>query len=132
MDEDHVGTLIKEMTTRAESKFTSMVCNIPAARSREVDLKKVKEGSIELEVLGGNHTRVAVQRLHQEMPDSEAFKFWPVKLYCGLSPVQSLQIGYDHNRAHLFGKAPTFQDLVCLFRGQMNQTREKMPDGTDR
>lgn len=73
----------------------------------------------EIECIGGNHTREAIQSLHNEDPEIEHFITWPMRLYCGLSDSQALAKGHEHNKLHDTSRRSSFEDLTKYFRKEL-------------
>ena len=123
----HIQELKNEIARNPRSNFTLMVVNVP----NSVDLRQVKTpGAYKYEVLGGNHTRAAIQALLNENPGDERFAYWPVRLYAGLNIQQCLSIGNTHNRMHQFILNTSFAEYVQLFRKELFRLAGKM-EGVD-
>ena len=79
------------------------------------DVAKLKEaGSYEVEVLGGNHTRAALQSLKSK-------DLWPspyvkMNVFRKLTTIEALQQGQLHNDVLEKSKKPTFMDHCQLIR----------------
>ena len=84
------------------------------------------------EVIGGNHTRCALQELNREQ-DMKV----NVVVYCNLTYVEALSIGVKHNEERKHAKSETFSDTIKRFRrllylagGSLNQ-EERCDPPTD-
>ena len=95
------------------------VPDLPAAEVRREDLPK---GIYEIEVIGGNHTRAALQVLRSKHPEREEFSSWPVRVFAGLSDDQALKLGHEHNKAHEAARKTTFEEFCRLFRRKLTCT----------
>ncbi|KAL5011224.1 hypothetical protein ScPMuIL_011692, partial [Solemya velum] len=114
----HVEDLKKEFLLNPCNYFTLMVVNIPDVTK---DIFSVAEiNNYELETIGGNHTRVALQELLTDCQVSEdKKKFFGKKLvsvYGDLSNDEARRIGNDHNSVHKFVMGMTFISRVISFR----------------
>ena len=94
-DKAHVAKLKKELKERPDSRFTMMV----GCTSDTEDLTKLEvPGGGRVEVLGGNHTRIALQELAADPALGSRFQHWNVQLYRTLPETLALKVSYDHNR----------------------------------
>jgi hypothetical protein len=117
----HVNILKEQFVKNAATKMIPMVGNIPDGEAKEI--KKVIEqlqaaGSIKVEVIGGNHTRKALQELNfsQEHKDDPRFQTWAVQLYAGLNSSQALKVGLCDNELHELCRKATYCEMVMLMR----------------
>ena len=115
VDHDHVKTLKKEFLKNPGGCFTMMVVHADVQR-KDFDIGKISQ--YKLEVLGGNHSRVALQQIiEEELPCvGEKYTTRMAKIYCGLNMEEARRIARDHNHIHAFGKEDTFMDIVNGFR----------------
>ena len=95
---DHIDVLVRDLKARPASNFIVMVVNIPHFQPKDICTEDVTSGVYKLEVLGGNHTRLALQSLEED--HASLYTSWPVRLYAGLNSQQALKVGYDHNCCH--------------------------------
>ncbi|XP_060590885.1 uncharacterized protein LOC132745896 [Ruditapes philippinarum] len=82
-------------------------------------------GSSTVEVLGGNHSRVALQELNLQQCVT-------MVLYENLSDAQALTIGLEHNRTNENAKLMNFEDDVLLFRNVLESKRKENSEKTKR
>ena len=117
VDPDHVQYLTDEMRKSAE-----LFIVLAGMVDEEVDLDQLKEPNCgtDVEVLGGNHTRIALQYLHSSNHlHKETVK---VRVYKDLTDAEALSIGYLHNKQAEKSKKMTFMDetrlvkVKCKFR----------------
>lgn len=71
-----------------------------------------------VEVLGGNHTRAALQKiLHSdECMQKEKYEFVYMDIYQNLTKDQALFLAFKHNEIHEHSQELTFAEKVCFFR----------------
>ena len=110
-DSAHVKLLVQTM--RGKDQVNPLIVNIPNMEKSEVLLSQATKGLYHLEVIGGNHTRLAFQQLNEE---SQQFATARVRLYAGLTDQQALWLGYQHNQQHEHSRKTTFVENVLLFR----------------
>lgn len=110
---DHVDTL---MDSFQENDCGQIVILVGMLTSEGVSVATLKEeGSAAIEVLGGNHTREALQSLY--VKGVLACKTVKVSLYNPLTTTAALAIGYQHNAILHEKKRPlSFVDKVRLMR----------------
>lgn len=76
----------------------------------------------EIEVIGGNHTRAALQKLQLEGHIEENYCVL-VNVYRKLTVAQTLHLGFMHNEMHESSRKMSFQEKVILFRKLRNEVR---------
>ena len=97
-DVEHVKQLKKEMLERPNALFTLMACNIRQKPAKK-DLSLLKlPGKARIEVIGGNHTRLAIQELNDDPDNDFKRNQCVVRLYFNLSQDMALHVAYNHNR----------------------------------
>ncbi|CAH1242451.1 Hypp6718 [Branchiostoma lanceolatum] len=78
------------------SKQMAGAVHIPGLAPELFDSRKLQDYTYE--VIGGNHTRLALQKLHSEDPDEDIFKTTMARVYCDLPDSLARKIGIDHNK----------------------------------
>lgn len=107
IDQDHVKRL-EEQFIKNPTVFTVLIGHIPNGTELSDNLEK--RSNTRIEVLGGNHTRQALLNI------GSVDICVSTNIYQGLSDLQALRLGLQHNEIHQFSKKPTFEDTVKLFR----------------
>ena len=122
IDIKHVND-IKEALKRNETCFSVLVGNVPNIDRQKISLKKLKKpNTYTIETIGGNHTRKAIQELLDE--DEIKYKHLEIvrcRMYVNLSSVDALRIGHEHNILNDVGKSTSAEDLVKLFRRELER-----------
>lgn len=110
---DHVDTL---MDSFQENDCGQLVILVGMLTSEGINVATLKdEGSTSIEVLGGNHTREALQSLY--LKGVHTCKTVKVNLYNPHTTTAALAIGYQHNAILHEAKRPLcFVDKVRLMR----------------
>ena len=113
IDYEHVGTLTNSFK---EFDHGQLVIVVGMLTNEAIKLDNLHvEGTGNIEVLGGNHTRQALQSLLQRGLLCE--KTVKVNLYKPLPITAALAIGYQHNAVLHEKKRPlTFMDKVKIMR----------------
>ncbi|XP_053393670.1 uncharacterized protein LOC128555411 [Mercenaria mercenaria] len=112
LDHDHVGNLVESFQGNGCGQLVMMIGMV----SPGTDLSRLREpGEAMIEVLGGNHTREALQALEKKGAlDVEHVK---VRLYRSLPQTSALALGFQHNYLlHEKKRAVTFLEKVKLMR----------------
>lgn len=95
-------------------------CTILIGCVNNATVAQITSGAVGVEVIGGNHTREAVQQLRRDACTpaelKKAIEFWPCKVYTGLSIKEKLHLGVAHNDLHTNSKNMQFPDHCFLFR----------------
>ena len=108
LDECHIQTIAEKLKD-AHNLYTTFVGLI----DENCDLTTLNTpGKYKVQVIGGNHTRAALQSLRTDNEDILV----SVDLYCHLSVEQALHVAYMHNEMHETSRSMTFQEKVMLFR----------------
>ena len=118
---EFVRILEEEIETNPHSQFTLMACCL----NKDVNITEVAEGKHQLQVIGGNHSRIALQSLHLKYPDRPAYQKCTIKLYINLTDQECLRVGYIHNKIHNFALTSSFEDLTKLFQRHLKFKGEK-------
>lgn len=130
-----VDKLVEEISKR-KSLRTPLICHLPNIRKENVDERKIGclEGLDEIEVLGGNHRRAALQELHSQNPDELHYSCWPAVIYCSLSNEQALKLAIDSNIAEEVALPMGFEATCLFFREQLRsaiaRANQMNEDGT--
>ena len=103
LDRDHVVMLETKLKDGLGSSIM-MVANVQCEKDQFDPAVPQK-----YEVIGGNHTRAAFQRIH---PNGN--KEFIVKVYCNLTYEEALYLGIQHNKEK--ENSGTYYDLVCRYR----------------
>lgn len=114
VDSEHVQFLTEEFKSNSTSfvilaGFVEDDCDIPC-------LKEPDCGT-EVEVIGGNHSRIALQYLLASGHLTE--ETVRVKLYSGLTDDEALGVGVLHNSQAQKSKKMTFMDVSRLIRDKL-------------
>ena len=123
LDYAHIDRLKTAFKTSYRTEFNSLVglvINKPLT-----DDEYVIPGRATVEVLGGNHSRVALQELNMQ-------QCVPMVLYYNLSDKQALTIGVEHNRTNENAKLMTFVETILLFRNVLEIKRKENVEKTKR
>lgn len=76
-----------------------------------------EDNSCQIETIGGNHTRIALQELLSE--GFEIPKLVQCKLYKGLRDDIALCLAYEHNEGNTSGKPMSVENMLVLFRREL-------------
>jgi len=117
-DADHVSNLGKAIHDSKLGLISPLICHIPDPQTNNVTRKKLEDGIFILEVIGGNHTRIALQQ-------GSVHKTCAIKLYSNLEDPQALYLAHEHNKAHESVKTTSFEDYARCFRQQLYIVLEK-------
>lgn len=105
---------------KPDGDFMVMAINIPGMPIADFSKAWLDEGISHREVIGGNHTRCALQSILRDLTIAdeirEQFALRPCKVYCDLSDLEARRIGALHNQVQQLSKADTFIDTVKEFR----------------
>lgn len=117
-EESHVEEIKKGLVASNVTLGGPLICHVPGIDPAVITKDVLENGVYLLEVLGGNHTRVALQQLAEE---DARFTSWEVKVYANLCDTQALYLAHEHNRLHELGKHTSFEDYIRFFRVQLEQ-----------
>ncbi|CAH1242448.1 Hypp6713 [Branchiostoma lanceolatum] len=92
---------------------TILAVHIPVLAPELFDSRKLQDYTYE--VIGGNHTRLALQKLHSEDPDEDIFKTTMARVYCDLPDSLARKVGIDHNKIQ-FALPPSAAGRLFSFR----------------
>ena len=91
------------------------------------------EGTASVQVLGGNHSREALQILRTRTK-SESYttenNFVYMDVYCNLTKEQAWYLGMSHNSIHTNSKAMNFIENIRFFHKARQDCTDKMPGET--
>ena len=121
VDSEHVETL-KGVFMKKTTSFLVMagLCD------QDVDVTKLKkENMYQIETIGGNHTRIALQSLLAAGQLAAPDQLVKVKIYKDLSDTEALQVGYEHNQQALNAKQVTFMDVCRIIRKHLKDKSKK-------
>lgn len=100
--------------------------SIMLGHTEDTDVTRIKNGTAKVEIIGGNHTRQAIQELlaDDSLPASLKQKLakWPCKVYNGLHPRQKLYLAIQHNTANENIKLMLYEDVCFLMRQEWHKT----------
>ncbi|KAK3098183.1 hypothetical protein FSP39_016945 [Pinctada imbricata] len=84
-------------------------------------------GQCKVQVLGGNHSREAIQaiRKRDEFKDAEEFQFVYMDIYSNLTKEQAWYLGYSHNEIHSNSKEMSFMEKVTFFRKALESCQSR-------
>ena len=108
---------IKASLRHMDAQNTILCLNVLGCTRQEAEEKVGIKGALRYQVIGGNHTRAAIQDLHLE--GDSRFETWMADVYWNLSPEEALRGGFNHNSVAGSNKAMTFAEEVGLFRKVM-------------
>ena len=94
--------------------------HIPDISAAAIEKSSLQGGIYDIECIGGNHTREAIKGLRSDDPQNDYLKFWPVRLYAGLTDQQALAKGHLHNMRHKLARQTTFEELVTYFGTELS------------
>ena len=114
VDSEHVQFLTEEFKTNSTSfvilaGFVENDCDVLSLREPDC--------GTEVEVIGGNHSRIALQYLLASGYLTE--ETVRVKLYSGLTDDEALEVGVFHNSQAQKSKKMTFMDVSRLIRDKL-------------
>ncbi|XP_078573385.1 uncharacterized protein LOC144860143 [Branchiostoma floridae x Branchiostoma japonicum] len=116
-DPDHVQKL-KTLFLRSPGQTpTVLVGNIPGVSPADFSVETIKRH--EVEVLGGNHTRMALQEILREDPDALHVREVHMNLFCNVPDDMAKRIGLDHNNNMNYSKEMTFIDKLVSYRSSL-------------
>ncbi|KAK3100259.1 hypothetical protein FSP39_017051 [Pinctada imbricata] len=123
LNEKHVTELEKEFIETPQV-FSVLIGHVirPDATLESIQ----KEGYPYIEILGGNHTRQALQNLSKR---NKSIQRVCIDVYKDLSTTEAIMLGVQHNAKHEHSRHTTFEDLVKLFRRLHKdcQSKEVLP-----
>ena len=128
LNEDHVSNMAAKIE-RSYDPFTILIgilddnCNV-------ADLERPDQTKIQ--VLGGNHTRAALQLLHERGSTRDDTKYVRMDLYHGLTNQQALFLAYSHNEMHEHSRQMSFEEKVNFFHNLRERTAANNPKLTQR
>jgi hypothetical protein len=123
LDPVHVKEL-EEQFLKSRSLFCVLVGYIPTKRTNLSNL--ASPGSGQVETIGGNHTRQALQNLHKQGKCLHITHV-NVNIYEALTNIEAMQLGFMHNEQHEHSKASSFEEKVKLFRKLYLSAKEVYP-----
>ncbi|XP_061164105.1 uncharacterized protein LOC133173171 [Saccostrea echinata] len=109
-DLKHVKELEREFKERPGNYFQLMVVNV--CGQLEVDNFE----SCTLEVIGGNHSREALQNIISETPNPSQFEKRMCIVYTNLNPDEAKYVANQHNQVRKFGTDLDLVDRAGCFR----------------
>jgi hypothetical protein len=125
LDHDHVGKLTESFSDNSCGQvviFQGMLTDDMVTHST-----LYQEGSGKVEVLGGNHTREALQTLHRK--GTLGYTTVKCNLFRPLPRIFALRIGYSHNMVlHEKVKPVSFMDKARMMRDcrpSLDMTKEE-------
>ena len=118
VDREHVQSLKDSFTARPEVQ-TIFCGNITGGITKQsVREQAMRKNAIKVEVIGGNHTRIALQELANE---GKVTEYVLCNVYLNLNDAEALKLGYDHNVINDIGKSTSAEDLLLLFRQELEK-----------
>ena len=121
VDYDHVNKL--EKSFRDNSTQISMLAG--HVRQKVPMEVLAQPGRVSVEVLGGNHTRLALQSLHDKGLLLEPL----IRMTIYFTDVEQLQIGVHHNEILKESKPMTFMEKAALMRSRQPEGFRKKSQG---
>lgn len=114
LNENHVN----ELTDSFEKNFQPYTTLVGLINDDFKTVNLVKPGTKCVEVLGGNHTRAALQRILNSNGclRKEQYEFVYMDVYQNLTKDQALFLAYKHNELHEHSQELSFAEKVCFFR----------------
>lgn len=124
INDEHVEELANSMI-HSFDQYTTLVGLVNV----NCDVNKLDQpGTGTVQVLGGNHTRAALEIIHEmDVLRTEAkYKFVKMDLYRNLTNEQALFIAFRHNDIHEHSRAMTFQEKVTFFHKLWDKKNNEM------
>ncbi|XP_062608884.1 centromere-associated protein E-like [Saccostrea cucullata] len=122
LDNDHVDKICQQLKL-AHGHYTTLIGVLKEGRNNISNIDDLKNPNVEkIEVIGGNHTREALQQLHRDGDIDQQFCVL-MDIYQNLSQGQVFHLGYLHNEMHESSKKMSFPEKVILFR-KLRETNE--------
>lgn len=119
LDDKHVENVYSNIK-RAHGHYTTL---IGVLKTEVENIEALQHPhTAEIEVIGGNHTRAALQKLQLEGHIEENYCVL-VNVYRKLTVAQTLHLGFMHNEMHESSRKMSFQEKVILFRKLRNEAR---------
>ena len=115
--ECHVADLKEEMMSN-KMKTALLIGHLPNVQRKDLNVHQLRSGNYCIEILAGNHRRIALQAIRKETSD-QFYETWPVIIYAGLTEQQALSISYRENKMLNFARPTTLQDETILFRQRL-------------
>lgn len=115
VDKKHVAIL--KTLLKKNQCFTIFLGNIPLTNYVFNVAALAEDNSCQIETIGGNHTRIALQELLSE--GFEIPKIVQCKLYKGLPDDIALCLAYEHNEGNTSGKPMSVENMLVLFRREL-------------
>ena len=119
-DEGMVRRVDYEHVKRLEKSFlenTTQIAMLAGHITKKVPMKMLAQpGKASVAVLGGNHTRLALQSLHEK--ELLVQPLIRMTIYEGLSDIRQLQVGVHHNEVLKQSKAMSFMEKASLMRNR--------------
>lgn len=118
-DDKYIERLVKQFLSQPCAYYHLMVVNVPGLSIQNFNPNEMDK--YRLEVIGGNHSRLAYQNImKQKTLDSEKKRLYQnklVKVYCGLSHEEAMRIGAESNKVHsVYLKVKIYKtDWISLF-----------------
>ncbi|XP_062566152.1 uncharacterized protein LOC134228509 isoform X2 [Saccostrea cucullata] len=119
LDQSHVRELEKQLIDTPQV-FSVLIGHV-TAEDASLDVVQV-EGFPHIEVLGGNHTRQALQNL---MKREGSIQKVCIDIYKNLTPTEAMLLGLNHNAKHEYSKQTSFVEIVKLFRKLREECQSK-------
>lgn len=118
VDQGHIDKMEKEIRTKPENYYHLMVVNIPNLAAKQYFRSDNLQNKYILEVIGGNHSRLALQNILKACQPEEQHLFTKrqVKIYANLTVVEAQLIGTDSNNVHKLALNDSFPQQVQSMR----------------
>ncbi|XP_062576086.1 uncharacterized protein LOC134237970 [Saccostrea cucullata] len=113
LNEKHVNELVESFAKNFQP-YTTLVGLI----SEDFTIEDLAiPGKKQIEVLGGNHTRAALQKIvnSAESTHKDQYEFIYMDVYQNLTKDQALFLAYKHNELHEHSQELSFAEKVCFF-----------------
>ncbi|XP_035657765.1 uncharacterized protein LOC118403262 [Branchiostoma floridae] len=112
-DPGHVDKLVTAFKNCRDGPYTILAVHIVGVAPADFNKRNLQ--GYTYEVIGGNHTRLALQKLLAEDPSADAYRNVRARVYCDLSDSLAKRVGMDHNNIH-FALESTSADRLFTFR----------------
>ncbi|XP_066294062.1 dentin sialophosphoprotein-like [Branchiostoma lanceolatum] len=119
-DPQHVQTLKSAFLKSPGTTQTVLAGNIVGLSATDFDKNKMR--SYRFEVLGGNHTRQALQEILETNPDALKSTYVHMNVYCNLTEDLAKRVGIDHNKVTNnlnLSKPETYMEKLQSFRASL-------------
>eukprot|EP00058_Branchiostoma_floridae_P022238 XP_002607728.1 hypothetical protein BRAFLDRAFT_82825 [Branchiostoma floridae] len=116
-DPQHVSNLKQRFIASSGQMTTVLIGNIPEMTTEHYDRTRVDR--YRYEVIGGNHTRIALQEILRDTPEKLDVASVHMHIYCGLPDDLAKRVGMAHNNVMNYSKPETTLDQLISMRASL-------------